>query len=155
MDICSPGGLFTRDFCQGRTFVHPLNYHPGHLFTHTIVTPDICSPGYLFLHVFQVIKCPGLVCSVFCRKYQNNIFAGFVSVSYTSQQILLNVSAEIEMMKRLMPSKMAGKLVTSNIASAHYQRKSIEQMTLWRNVNALIFVGHQTSFQAVCQYVNY
>jgi len=34
-DICSPARLFIRDFCQGLTFVHPLNYHPRHLFTHT------------------------------------------------------------------------------------------------------------------------
>jgi len=27
--------------------------------------------------------------------------------------------------------------------------------TLWRNINSRIFVGHRTSFQAVCQYVNY
>ena len=27
--------------------------------------------------------------------------------------------------------------------------------TLWHNVNFCIFVGHRTSFQAVCRYVNY
>ena len=34
LDICSPV-----IFAGGRTFVHQLNYQPGHLFTHTIVTP--------------------------------------------------------------------------------------------------------------------
>jgi len=46
-DIHLPGHSFPLDFCRGRTFVHLLIYHPGHSFTHTIVTPDICSARYL------------------------------------------------------------------------------------------------------------
>jgi len=41
LDICSPVEL------PPKTFVHPLNYHPRHLFTHTIITLDIRSPYVL------------------------------------------------------------------------------------------------------------
>ena len=63
---------------------------------------------------------------------------------------------------RPMPDKMAEKLVTPNIVSARnqwYSKDSVfwlAKITLfvWRNVNSRIFVGHRTSFPAVCRYVN-
>jgi len=57
---------------------------------------------------------------------------------------------------------MAENLVTPNIVSARnqwYSKDSVfwlAKITLfvWRNVNSRIFVGHRTSFPAVCRYVN-
>ena len=46
--------------------------------------------------------------------------------------------------------------VTSDTQKIQYSDDWLKwRCTLWRNVNFRIFVGHRTSFQAVCQYVNY
>ena len=71
---------------------------------------------------------------------------------------IINVSTELKCGS--VSDKIAGKLVTSNIASAHNQWYSsfiplIGPYDVWRNVNSRIFVRHWRSFQQVCRYVYY
>jgi len=96
----------------------------------------------------------------FLLKYVRRVY--FADNSHTKfKRHLITVTYRQNLKWRPMPDKKPGKHFTSNITSARNQWYSKDSVflpkwrcTLWRNVLFRVFVGHRTSFQAVCRYVN-